>query len=264
MQDSRILPFVRFEDNEAHTMKFFCLNLRGVTRPDGGGLDSTARTRRLAREAAEAMPEPGKPFWIRDFRCWEANWALHLGTTGVFIDGLERFRSDVAIWRSIMDGSGFRRMTSKDMRVNDIHNPLSMGFPEESEYANENATEGTPRRANRMGGVSSFRDELPPVTIVTSVVHNGNLVQVRGSVVDTSDVKRVTVNDRPARSTRGSFAEWEIFLDIPADQTASLTALSEDIVGHVEQTPHVITVGSLESPTSQPITSGNITLSQTK
>ena len=251
-QDTRILPFVRFEDNESHTMKFFCMNLRGVTRPVGGGLDFPNQNQTLAREAAEAMPEPGKPFWIRDFKCWEANWSLHLGTTGVFVDGLDTFRSDVAIWRSIMDRSGFRRLTSKEMRVNDIHNPLSMGFPEESEYANENPTEGTPRRANRMGGVSSFRDEMPPVTIVTSVVRDGNLVQVRGSVADTSDVKRVTVNDRSARSTRGSFAEWEIFLDVPAGQPVSLTAVSEDIVGHVEQTPHVLAIGPRPSRRRSP------------
>ncbi len=178
------------------------------------------------------------------------------------MDGLDTFRSDVAIWRSIMDRSGFRRLTSKEMRVNDIHNPLSMGFPEESEYANENAAEGTPRRANRMGGVSSFRDEMPPVTIVTNVVRDGNLVQVRGSVADTSDIKRVTVNDRSARSTRGSFAEWEIFLDIPAEQPVLLTAVSEDIVGHVEQTPHVLAIGPLPSPTSRPIDSGSAALSQ--
>jgi hypothetical protein len=103
---------------------------------------------------------------------------------------------------------------------------------------------------------------MPPVTVITSAVRDGNLVQVRGSVADTSDVKRVTVNDRPARSTRGSFAEWEIFLDIPADQPVSLTAVSEDIAGHVEQTPHVITIGPVATPTSQPITSGSNALSQ--
>ena len=173
-------------------MKFFCLNLRGVTR----------RRRRLGfqskpdacAEAAEAMPEPGQPFWIRDFRGWEANWATHLGTTGVFIDGLDVFRSDVAIWRSIMDGSGFRRMTSKDMRVNDIHNPLSMGFPEESDYANENASEGAvPRtRGERIGwgAFSSFRDEMPPVTVITRTCVTETLCKYAARSQDTSDVKR--------------------------------------------------------------------------
>ena len=230
-QDSRILPFVRFEDNEAHTMKFFCLNLRGVTRPDRG-LDFYSQNESLAREAAEAMPEPGHPFWIRDFRGWEANWATHLGTTGVFIDGLDVFRSDVAIWRSIMDGSGFRRMTTKDMRVNDIHNPLSSGYVPSKDEADRGV----------FRGVSSFRDDMPPTTVITSAVRDGNLVVVKGSTADTSDLRRVTVNGRPARSTRGSFAEWEIALDAPAGKPFEVTATSEDVHGHVEPRPHVVRV----------------------
>lgn len=94
--DTRVLPFIRFQENEAHSMRFFCLNLRGIARPVGGGLDFPGQQKTLAQEAAAAIPEPGKPFWIRDFRAWEANWSVHLGTTGVFIDGLDSFRNDVA------------------------------------------------------------------------------------------------------------------------------------------------------------------------
>ena len=231
--DTRTLPFIRFEGNEAHTMKFFCLNLRGVTRPAGGGLDFYSQNATLAKEAAEAMPEGGKPFWIRDFKCWEANWSLHLGTTGVFVDGLDTFRSDVAIWRSVMDGSGFRRMTTKDMRVNDIHNPLSIGLEDES-YAGGEGRGG--RRPT--GGVSSFRDDLPPVTAITSVVRDGNIVWVRGSVADTTDIKGVTVNGRPARSVRGSFAEWEAVLDAPAGKPVEVSAHAVDVNGLAETTPH--------------------------
>ncbi|HEX4614107.1 MAG TPA: G8 domain-containing protein, partial [Urbifossiella sp.] len=213
-QDTRVMPFIRFEDNEAHTMRFFCFNLRGITRPVGGGLDIYGQNETLAREAAEAMPEPGRPFWIRNFKAWEANWSLHLGTTGVFVDGLDSFRSDVAIWRSVMDRSGFRRMTTKDMRVNDIHNPISMGPPPKSEGEGRGGS----------GGVSSFKDTLPPVTMITSAVRDGNIVRVRGSVADTSDIKKLTVNGRPARSTRGSYAEWEVTLDAPAGKPVELTA----------------------------------------
>ena len=230
-QDSRTLPFIRFEENEAHTMKFFCLNLRGVTRPDTG-LDLASQTESVAREASEAMPEPGHPFWIRDFRGWEANWATHLGTTGVFIDGLDVFRADVAIWRSIMDGSGFRRMTTKDMRVNDIHNPISSGYV---------PSEGDAERGY-FRGVSTFRDDLPPVTLITAVIRDGPLVTVQGSTADTSDIRRVTVNGRPARSTRGSFAEWEIHLSIPSDSPAEVSAFAEDVHSHVESRPHVVRV----------------------
>lgn len=233
-QDTRAMPFIRFEDNEAHTMKFFCLNLRGVTRPADGGLDIYDQTVTLAREAAESMPAPRHPFWIRNFRCWEANWALHLGTTGVFVDGLDVARSDVAIWRSIMDRSGFRRMTTQDMRVNDIHNPLSMGLP--ANYDREAAA------LAGFGGVSSFRDDLPPTTMITSAVRDGSLVHVRGTVADSSEIKRVTVNDRAARSTRDSFTEWEITLEAPVGQPLSVVATAEDLNGFVEASPHQLQV----------------------
>jgi hypothetical protein len=202
-----------------------------VTRPDHG-LDFYSQNEDLAREAAEAIPEPGHPFWIRDFRAWEANWSTHLGTTGVFIDGLDSFRCDVAIWRSIMDRSGFRRMTSKDMRVNDIHNPLSMGYVPSRDEADRGA----------FRGLSSFRDDMPPVTMMTSVVRDGNIVRIQGSVADTSDVKSVTVNGLAARSTRDGFAEWELTLDAPAGTPLTLSASSVDVNGLAEKTPHVLHV----------------------
>ena len=230
-QDTRTMPFIRFQDNEAHTMKFFCLNLRGVTRPDVG-LDLYDQNVTLAKEAASAMPQAGQPFWIRDFRCWEANWAVHLGTTGVFVDGLDVYRSDVAIWRSIMDRSGYRRMTTREMRVNDIHNPLSMGLP-------PSEAEGSTERRS-LGGVSSFKDDMPPTTLVTHVVRDGNIVHVRGTVADSSDIKHVVVNGRPAQSTRDSFAEWEITLEGAADDAFTVTAGAEDVNGLVEPRPHVV------------------------
>jgi hypothetical protein len=73
--DTRVTPFIRFQDNEAHTMRFFCLNLRGATRQER--FDFYEQNKVLAREAAEAMPGRGYPFWIRDFKCWEANWSVH-------------------------------------------------------------------------------------------------------------------------------------------------------------------------------------------
>jgi hypothetical protein len=233
--DTRVMPFIRFQDNEAHTMRFFCLNLRGIARPVGGGLDIPGQQRTLAREAAAAIPEPGHPFWIRDFRAWEANWSVHLGTTGVFVDGLDSFRNDVAIWRSIMDGSGYRRMTSREMRVNDIHNPLGMGYP----LGSEEADSGDRRK---YGGVSSFKDDRPPVTLITSTVREGNLIRVRGSVADTSDIKAVVVNGRPARSTRDSYAEWEVTLEAVPGKPLEVVASAEDVNGNVEKYPHRVRV----------------------
>ncbi len=251
-QDTRVMPFLRFEGNEAHTMPFFCLNLRGITRGDGPGFDFYKQNVTLAEEAAEAMPAQGKPFWIRDFRCWQANWAVHLGTTGVFIDGLDVYDSDVAIWRSIMDRSGYRRITTQKMRVNDIHNPLSMGMAYDADE------EASARRS--YGGVSSFRDDLPPTTLVTSIVRDESLVRVQGSVADASDIQRVTVNGQPAQSTRDHFAEWEIVLPAYPDQPLTITASAEDVNGIEEVAPHTIQVqGQAQGETTAPAAPKHVT-----
>lgn len=230
LRDTRTMPFIRFQSNEAHTMRFFCLNLRGVSRPVGGGLDLYDQNLSLASEAADAIPTPGYPFWIQDFKAWESNWGIHLGTTGVFVDGLNVCKSDVAIWRSIMDGSGYRGLKTREMRVNDIHNPLSMGMPAMSE------DEAAERRVFR--GVSSFRDDLPPQTLITRAVRRGGVIRVEGSTSDTSAVKSVTVNGERARSCRDNFAEWEITLAAPAGKSIKLVARAEDVNGLKEDSPH--------------------------
>lgn len=134
-----------------------------------------------------------------------------------------------------MDGSGFRRMVSSEMRVNDIHNPLSMGYPVGSgdSYGQENAG---------FRGVSSFKDDLPPVTLITSAVRSGNLVRVHGSVADTSGIRKVLVNNQPARSIRDHYSEWEITLEAPVGKPLDLTAVSEDASGLVEKHPHKVRV----------------------
>ncbi len=226
--DTRILPFIRFEDNEAHTMKFFSLSLRGFSRPEKG-LDIYAQANDLAVEAAAAIPERGHPFWIRDFKTWEAHWGSHFGTAGVFLDGYDCFRADVGIWRSIMEGSGFRRLHMSEMRVNDIHMPL--GMP---------SLQG--ERSRHHAGLSSFRDDLPPATMVTQAFLDGGLLRVQGSTADSSDIKSVMVNGKPANSIRGSFAEWEIVLDAPPEERWEVNAFAEDVVGNVELRPHFLVV----------------------
>ncbi len=80
------------------------------------------------------------------------------------------------------------------------------------------------------------------MTIITSAVREGNLVRIRGSVADTSDIKKVLVNGRPARSTRDRFAEWEITLEAPTGKPFPVSAVSEDVNGLVEGRPHVVRV----------------------
>lgn len=74
--------------------------------------------------------------------------------------------------------------------------------------------------------------------MIASAIRTGNIVQVRGSVADSSNIKHVTINGQKARSTRDSFAEWEITLEAPAGQRFELAAFAEDLLGYVEKTPH--------------------------
>jgi hypothetical protein len=67
-------------------------------------------------------------------------------------------------------------------------------------------------------------------------------VSARGSVADTSDIRRVVVNGQKARSTRGSFAEGEITLEAPAGNRLEVAAFAEDVGGHVETSAHKIFV----------------------
>lgn len=82
-------------------------------------------------------------------------------------------------------------------------------------------------------------DDLPPATVITRVIRNGDKVTVRGVTTDNGSVKRVTVNGKEAKATAANFAEWEIVLDgVPAN----LEAAAEDAAGNVEKTPMVVAV----------------------
>ena len=233
-QDTRILPFVRFEDNEAHTMKFFCLNLRGMTRPDRG-LDFYSQNESLAREAAEAMPEPGHPFWIRDFRGWEANWATHLGTTGVFIDGLDVVPlgcGDLAFDHGRLrvppdDHQGHARQRHPQSPqlglcpLERTRKPMRRRLPGRFQLPGRHATDDRhhqrrPRRPpGRRQGLHGRRERRP--------TRHGQ---------------------RQTRSldARRAYAEWEIALDAPAASRSRSAHRSEDVHGHVEPSPHVVVV----------------------
>jgi hypothetical protein len=146
------------------------------------------------------------------------------------------------------------------MRVNDIHNPLSMDWKPEV-YPEDSTAPATPatavsveapsaretKRGERTGrrsfrGVSSFRDDRPPTTVITHAIREGDLIQVRGTTSDSSDIKRVLVNGAPARSTRASFAEWEITLSASSPEPLEIVAFAEDVHGQVETRTHRLTV----------------------
>ncbi|MCE9533699.1 MAG: G8 domain-containing protein [Planctomycetes bacterium] len=82
-------------------------------------------------------------------------------------------------------------------------------------------------------------DDLPPATIVTSVVRqaDGKLL-VRGTSSDNGTIKKVNVNGQEAKSTATNYSSWEIVI---AD-ASTVSAHAEDEKGNVESMKHVVSM----------------------
>lgn len=223
VRDLRTVPFIRFEDNEAHRMRFFALNLNGLTEvPDS----FEARLRELgAAEDAEGVgPDIHHAFIVKNFRGWDAHWVFHGGAWNTEIDGLDAFRSAHGLWRPMGTGQSWNRM-----RFELVDSAIL--FPR------WHPTELQPKEARRYESEEELVDDLPPSTVITRVeaLPEGGW-WVRGSVAEDGTVKRVTVNGQPARSTRADFAEWEVVIATPA--SGRIVAEAEDAQGLVEPRPH--------------------------
>jgi len=242
-QDVRVMPFIRFEDNECHAMPFFGLNLRGLTRPVGKIMQFAQQNKALAKEAMEAVPDNAHPFHITRLKVWDTRWPFHAGTTGVYIDGLNVYRSTYGMWRSVTDRHSYRNLKFSETSNRDIHMPLSIGIPEPE--LNRGSAQGA-----YYAGIGGLYDDLPPNTVITHVAPEGNLLIVRGVTADSGAVKRVTVNGRRAYSLRADFAEWETVLELPAPgKSVTLSAVAEDVGGRVETRPHKL---EYRSPGAKP------------
>jgi hypothetical protein len=84
-------------------------------------------------------------------------------------------------------------------------------------------------------------DDLPPMTVITRVVRDGQKLIVRGTAIDNTGVKGVKVNGVAAKSLSHDFAEWEAVLKY-SRRSPRIEAQSEDIAGNVERTPMVLVV----------------------
>jgi hypothetical protein len=83
-------------------------------------------------------------------------------------------------------------------------------------------------------------DDLPPATVITSVVqHNGKLL-VSGSCSDNGTVKQVIVSGQRAKETSANFATWKIEID--AAGAKSVSAHGEDDAGNVEKLAHEVAI----------------------
>ena len=240
--DLRTLPFIRFDDNEAHCMRFFGLNLGGfndggvpaapgekpVSRATGRSTENYAVKRRI-EDVDGVGPDPKHPFLIRRFRAWDTHWAFHGGSPSVRVDGMDLYDSQYGVWRTVTDHHEYAGLKMDKILSRSIF------FPRPGRAKPEDVSFLDPT------------DDLPPSTAITDVRPKDRLDPsgawlVRGSCTDDYDVKRVVVNDREARPLRPNFAEWEI--EIPAPGPAGFVeARAEAEAGNVEKTPHRVPAG---------------------
>jgi hypothetical protein len=203
--DVRTLPFVRFEDNEAHCQRRHAFNLGGGV-PFGPGV-------------AGIGPDVHHPFVIRNFRSWNVHWAIHTVAPSVLIDNLDIFHANYGIWRPVYKDHAYRNVKLAQIAVKPEFSPQGVK-PIESDF---------PRPLDLV-------DDLPPQTIITHFMRGieGQVV-LRGTTADNGTVRRVLVNQQEARALRPNFAEWEAL--VPAGATI-VAAHAEDAAGNIEPRPH--------------------------
>jgi hypothetical protein len=81
-------------------------------------------------------------------------------------------------------------------------------------------------------------DDLPPMTVITHVLHKNGKLLVRGTTSDNGTVTKVFVNGHEARSLGANFAEWEATIDNPSGTLCRIEAHAVDVAGNMEKRPH--------------------------
>jgi Cu/Zn superoxide dismutase len=249
--DIRTLPFIRFEDNEAHSQRRFALNLGGfrlVAGNDAYKTDSDGKRDGLNENNTNigdvdgVGPDYHHPFVIKNFRVWTTQWVFHSTAPSVLIDGLDVYDSNYGIWRSVVTRHLYHNISMKKMAVADVFYPYG-GSPKFGAAAD-------PQKFIKAV------DDLPPATIITGAERTilGELL-VTGTAEDNGTITRVTINGKSATAVDPNFATWEIKLLGPDADAARLTAQATDDAGNVELTPHVLPVSQLidESPAPAPV-----------
>jgi hypothetical protein len=255
--DIRRLPFVRFEDNEAHAQ------LYGINMGEG---------------VRGVGPDERHPFVLRNTLLWNNFWAFRPVSPSVLVDGMDVYNGRYGLYRPVYDHHAYSRLaiaqvenpqafsTGETPRGFEVPGPAPVASrPRAPEIAKGAAvrpvnlgpfimnplteTPGLPvvsASSDAFPAPLEPTDDLPPATIITatttSTTEPGRLI-VRGTTADNGTVRRVVVNGKEARPVRPNFAEWEVVLAVPPSQAQSeagvtLSAAAEDAAGNVEARPH--------------------------
>ena len=211
--DIRTLPFVRFEDNEAHCMRRHAFNLGGG--PPQGDHELTV---------GGVGPDIHHPFEIRGLRVWNSHWAFHPASPSLLVDGAHLHDNEYAVWRPDYKQHAYRAIQMDHITAAKELAPKGKA-PVEADY---------PKPLDPV-------DDFPPITVITHVKRlSGDKLLLRGTTSDNREVRKVLVNAHEATALRRNFEEWEIVLDKPRHGVIRLTAHAEDAAGNVEPRPHVL------------------------
>lgn len=225
--DIRTLPFVRFDDNEAHCQRRHAFNFGGF-----GAAPRSPNDRGPKAGVAGVGPDNEHPFVIRRYKAWDVHWALHPRPPSVMIDGLDVHHAHYALWFANYDRHAYRDVRLNDISVNPDFQPVGKQ-PTAAEYPGE----------------LKPVDDHPPQTIITHVIPQPDgSWKVRGTATDNGEVKQVVVNGLEAKAQRGDFAEWEVV--IPADAAKTrLQSKAQDKAGNLESHAHTLgQVGGVWQP----------------
>ncbi len=207
--DIRTLPFLRFEDNEAHAQRRYGFNL-------GGGPGAGAEG-----GVGSAGPDKHHPFAVRGLRVWDSHWAVSLAAPSVLVDGLDIAHSDFGLWRPRYERHAYRKVTVYQTTwayyAETGTRPSSSGFPAPLDPI----------------------DDRPPVSVITRVdpIRDRQLV-VHGMTADDGTVRTVRVNGQAARALAPNYSQWEVALKGLASGPLLVVATAEDEAGNTEQNPH--------------------------
>ncbi len=116
-QDTRILPFVRFEDNEAHCDGLYGVNLgQGVNR---------------------VGPDAKHPFVLRNTKIWEIHYAFRVQAPCVLVEGMTIYNSIYGVYHPNFDRHVYRNLSITQSPKHGDAEPFNRGHDDDSiQYGN--------------------------------------------------------------------------------------------------------------------------------
>ncbi len=223
--DVRTLPFIRFDQNEAHSQRRFAFNLGGFHGQsetedldrDGNVIDRSAY---LGGDVQGVGPDYKHPFRIKDYLVWASHWGFHSTAPNVQIQGFTAHDVNYLVWRSNVAGHDYNGVDATDIHVSTFFN----GF-------------GTsPTREEQLRYVDP-KDDTPPVTLITQTEWLDNhRVRVSGVAVDDDQVREVKVNGEAATLQAGPVTEWSQLL-LAGEMGIEVSVAATDASGNVEAIP---------------------------